>query len=68
MKETMQDIDFILYTGDTARHDRDKDMKRTESDVLEGHKAVVDYFKNAFDIQTIKLVTRKTVVRMHLCF
>ncbi|SAM04850.1 hypothetical protein [Absidia glauca] len=56
MKESLQDIDFIIYTGDTARHDRDKVMKRTEPDILEGHKAVVDYFKNAFDIQTIKLI------------
>jgi hypothetical protein len=65
MKESLQDIDFIIYTGDTARHDRDKDMERTESDILEGHKAVVDYFKNAFDIQTIKLVMRKKKSRSY---
>ncbi|KAI8340845.1 Metallo-dependent phosphatase-like protein [Chlamydoabsidia padenii] len=56
MKESLQDIDFIIYTGDTARHDRDDELSRTETDVLEDHKTVVQFFKNAFNIPTIKLI------------
>ncbi|CAO3592653.1 unnamed protein product [Absidia cylindrospora] len=56
MKESLQDIDFIIYTGDTARHDRDKKMERTESNVLDDHKTVVNYFKKTYDVSSIKLI------------
>ncbi|CAO3594947.1 unnamed protein product [Absidia cylindrospora] len=56
MKESLQDIDFIIYTGDTSRHDRDSDLRRTEVDILEDHKTVVHYFKKAYDVSSIKLI------------
>ncbi|CAG8805739.1 11433_t:CDS:2, partial [Dentiscutata erythropus] len=30
-------IDLIVYTGDSVRHDKDKSFKRTEEQVLDGH-------------------------------
>jgi hypothetical protein len=57
MKESLQDIDFIIYTGDTARHDRDDNIGRSKSDVLDDHKTVVNYFKKTYDVSTIKLVS-----------
>ncbi|KAI8342778.1 Metallo-dependent phosphatase-like protein [Chlamydoabsidia padenii] len=56
MKESLQDIDFIIYTGDTARHDRDDKIERKKSDVLDDHKTVVNYFKKTYDVSTIKLI------------
>ncbi|KAI8090038.1 Metallo-dependent phosphatase-like protein [Halteromyces radiatus] len=56
MKNSLQDIDFILYTGDTARHDRDKKLPRTGADVLEDHKAVIHLFIKTFDVNSIKLI------------
>jgi hypothetical protein len=64
MKESLQDIDFIIYTGDTARHDRDDKIGRSKSDVLDDHKTVVNYFKKTYDVSTIKLVSRKTPSRL----
>lgn len=56
MKKQLQDIDFIIYTGDTARHDRDNNLPRTDKDVLDEHKSVIKYFQKAYDVNTIPLV------------
>ncbi|KAI9259300.1 Metallo-dependent phosphatase-like protein [Sporodiniella umbellata] len=49
LKEHVQDIDFILYTGDTARHDRDKSEPITSEDILTGHKTILKQFESAYD-------------------
>ncbi|KAG2186737.1 hypothetical protein INT44_002963, partial [Umbelopsis vinacea] len=51
-----QDVDFIVYTGDTARHDRDSKLKRTDSDVLAAHKEIVGYFDKTFDLNKVTLL------------
>ncbi|KAI8369581.1 Metallo-dependent phosphatase-like protein [Radiomyces spectabilis] len=56
MKESLQDVDFIIYTGDTARHDRDDDKPRTKDDVLHDHKAVVKYFMDTYDVGDIPFI------------
>ncbi|KAG0192294.1 Endopolyphosphatase [Apophysomyces sp. BC1034] len=56
MKESVQDIDFIIYTGDTARHDRDSKMPRTKDDVFHDHKAIVKYFTDTYDVSKIKWI------------
>ncbi|KAI7871584.1 Metallo-dependent phosphatase-like protein [Spinellus fusiger] len=56
MKKTMTDIDFIIYTGDTARHDRDNAMPRTDDDVLSEHAAVTKYFQDTFNINNVPLI------------
>ncbi|GAA5813317.1 hypothetical protein MFLAVUS_006794 [Mucor flavus] len=56
LKKEIKDIDFILYTGDTVRHDRDDNMPITKKDVLNGHKSVMKYFRSAYDIKNIPYV------------
>ncbi|KAI8584784.1 hypothetical protein K450DRAFT_4839 [Umbelopsis ramanniana AG] len=51
-----QDVDFIVYTGDTARHDRDSKLKRTDSDILAAHKKVLSYFSKTFDMNKVTLL------------
>ncbi|KAJ3192211.1 Endopolyphosphatase [Irineochytrium annulatum] len=48
-----KDADFIIYTGDTARHDRDKKMPRTNDEVLSAHQTLVDYFAKTFDLAKV---------------
>ncbi|GAB5588785.1 hypothetical protein Unana1_03685 [Umbelopsis nana] len=55
-KSTFQDVDFIIYTGDTARHDRDQQLKRTDKDVLLDHKTVLSFFSKTFDLSKTKLI------------
>ncbi|KAI9253397.1 Metallo-dependent phosphatase-like protein [Phascolomyces articulosus] len=43
------DVDFVIYTGDSARHDRDDKFPRTMKNVINEQKIVVDHFKDIFD-------------------
>ena len=45
----IRSVDFIIYTGDTARHDRDGKQDRTAQDVYEDHQLGADYFTKTFD-------------------
>ncbi|KAI8060550.1 Metallo-dependent phosphatase-like protein [Gongronella butleri] len=56
LKNKVPDVDFIIYTGDTARHDRDNALPRTSDDVFNDHKAVLKYFQDTYDVSKIKLV------------
>ncbi|CAG8660522.1 30208_t:CDS:2, partial [Racocetra persica] len=49
-------FDFIVYTGDSVRHDKDKAFKRTEEQVLDAHKTVVEYVRKYFDLSRIKFI------------
>lgn len=49
MSTQAPDVDFIIYTGDSVRHDRDKKSKRTKAQVLEIQSRIVNYFKKSFD-------------------
>ncbi|KAG2203793.1 hypothetical protein INT47_012726 [Mucor saturninus] len=51
LKKEIRDIDFIIYTGDTVRHDRDDDLPRTKKDVIDGHTSVMKYFQSAYDLK-----------------
>ncbi|CEG77435.1 hypothetical protein RMATCC62417_12186 [Rhizopus microsporus] len=48
LKEKVQDVDFILYTGDTARHDRDDDLPISDDDIVDSHQTVLKYFQSAY--------------------
>lgn len=56
LKKEIRDIDFIIYTGDTVRHDRDDDLPRTQSDVINGHKSVMKYFQSAYDTHNVPYI------------
>ncbi|CAG8753563.1 1309_t:CDS:1, partial [Acaulospora colombiana] len=40
LKSNISDIDFIIYTGDFVRHDRDKLIPRTKEEVILGYEIV----------------------------
>lgn len=49
IKENVKDsIDFIVWTGDSARHDSDEKIPRTQSEVLETNRRVADKFVEVF--------------------
>ncbi|KAI8351509.1 Metallo-dependent phosphatase-like protein [Blakeslea trispora] len=56
LKNDITDIDFIIYTGDTVRHDRDGDLPRTKEEVIEGHKTVMKYFRDAYNVKYVPYV------------
>ncbi|KAF7721296.1 Acid sphingomyelinase-like phosphodiesterase 3b [Apophysomyces ossiformis] len=57
MKKQLQDIDFILYTGDSARHNRDKDaLPRTEQEGIEAQRRIVQYFEQTYNLKSIPCI------------
>lgn len=42
------DIDFIIWTGDSARHDNDEDIPRTQKQVIQQNKFMVSKFTEVF--------------------
>jgi hypothetical protein len=47
-----KDPDFIIYTGDTARHDRDKKQPRTVDIIMADHVMAVTYFTKTFNFKS----------------
>ncbi|CAB4396477.1 unnamed protein product [Rhizophagus irregularis] len=56
LKENFQDVDFIIYTGDTLRHERDSKIPLTEDYVKWSHKTIINYIMETFDIDKIKFI------------
>ncbi|KAI8148343.1 Metallo-dependent phosphatase-like protein [Fennellomyces sp. T-0311] len=56
IKENLKDVDFVIYTGDSARHDRDDNLPRSEDNVIAEQKTVVNHFTKVFDISTTKVL------------
>lgn len=50
MKEKFHKVDFVIYTGDSVRHNRDKLQPRMPVEVMRDHRRVIDYFVNSFDM------------------
>jgi len=49
IEENLKDeIDFIVWTGDTARHDNDEKLPRTQKSVYKSNQQVVDRFTDIF--------------------
>jgi len=42
------DIDFVIWTGDSARHDNDKEIPRSEEQILEQNRLLVSKFEQVF--------------------
>ncbi|KAI9297194.1 hypothetical protein K502DRAFT_288312, partial [Neoconidiobolus thromboides FSU 785] len=55
-KEFENQIDFIIDTGDSIRHNRDKSLLRDDSEILSSHKRTVEYYKNAFDLNKMTVI------------
>ncbi|KAL0094594.1 secreted endopolyphosphatase [Phycomyces blakesleeanus] len=56
IKKSLSDVDFVFYTGDTARHERDVLIPRSEKEILEEHTTVIKYFKDICDIHNIPFI------------
>ncbi|KAG5940549.1 hypothetical protein E4U53_007576 [Claviceps sorghi] len=48
-------IDFVVWTGDTARHDSDEDHPRSDKTVLDSNRAVADKMIKTFSSENGKL-------------
>ncbi|KAJ3079696.1 Endopolyphosphatase, partial [Quaeritorhiza haematococci] len=48
--------DFVLWTGDSSRHDRDKDLPRDASEIYSQNAQIVAHFQHTFNVsQTVIL-------------
>ncbi|CAG8494489.1 6796_t:CDS:2, partial [Scutellospora calospora] len=54
LQNNFKNIDFIIFTGDFNRHDRDRLIPRTNEQIISGHKIIVKYFTEIFDPDKIK--------------
>ncbi|KAI1828149.1 Endopolyphosphatase [Xylaria intraflava] len=53
VKEHLRDeIDFVVWTGDSARHDSDEEMPRHNKDILSMNRRIADAFFEAFSDDT----------------
>ncbi|CAG8449758.1 16567_t:CDS:2 [Funneliformis caledonium] len=56
LKENFQDVDFVIYTGDSLRHDRDPNFPFLKEDVILGHEAIVKYVTETFNLSKTKFI------------
>ncbi|CAG8496467.1 15858_t:CDS:2 [Acaulospora morrowiae] len=56
LKKNFSDVDFVIYTGDTCRHERDPNLPLTKTDVLSSHRILVQWFTEYFDVQRVKII------------
>ncbi|CAI2172336.1 1102_t:CDS:2 [Funneliformis geosporum] len=56
LKENFHDADFIIYTGDSLRHDRDSKIPFPNDDVISGHKSIVKYVTESLDLSKTKFI------------
>ncbi|ORX94256.1 Metallo-dependent phosphatase-like protein [Clohesyomyces aquaticus] len=49
IRDNLKDkIDFVVWTGDSARHDNDEKIPRTQEQVIDQNEYVVDRFRDVF--------------------
>lgn len=46
--ENVRDVDFVIWTGDSARHDSDEEIPRTADEVLSTNRWIAEKFQEAF--------------------
>ncbi|KAI8991070.1 Metallo-dependent phosphatase-like protein [Mycotypha africana] len=56
LKNEIDDIDFIIYTGDSVRHNRDDEMKKSDDEIVDIHKSVLKYFQSAYDTKKVPFI------------
>ncbi|KAJ5664376.1 Endopolyphosphatase Ppn1p-related protein [Penicillium longicatenatum] len=52
------DIDFVIWTGDSARHDNDERIPRTEEEILEFNKFMADKWVEMYGVRENDVGTR----------
>ncbi|KAI7899685.1 Metallo-dependent phosphatase-like protein [Cokeromyces recurvatus] len=53
LKKEINQIDFIIYTGDTVRQNRDANLPVTHDQVIKGHTLVAEYVLKSFPKGTL---------------
>jgi endopolyphosphatase len=49
IKDNLADqIDFVIWTGDSARHDNDEKLPRTQKEIIASNEYMVDALTNVF--------------------
>ncbi|KXS09292.1 hypothetical protein M427DRAFT_239371 [Gonapodya prolifera JEL478] len=51
-----QAIDFVLWTGDSSRHDRDSKMPRKYKDIVDANSRIVSLFSNTFNLSSSPVI------------
>lgn len=46
--ENVRDVDFVVWTGDSARHDSDEEIPRTADEVLNANRWIAEKFQEVF--------------------
>lgn len=46
--QVRDEIDFVIWTGDSARHDSDESIQRSEKEVLDSNRMLADKFAEVF--------------------
>lgn len=46
--QVKDEVDFVIWTGDSARHDSDETVERTEKEVLDTNRLLADKFAEVF--------------------
>ncbi|KAI9106028.1 Metallo-dependent phosphatase-like protein [Phlyctochytrium arcticum] len=49
-------VDFVLWTGDSSRHDRDKGLPRDTSEVISQNAEIVYYMRRTFNLKKTVIV------------
>ena len=57
LRNELSPVQFVVYTGDSVRHDRDELMERTYAEVEEGNRMVVQWFVDEFVKNGIAVVS-----------
>ncbi|KAK7941123.1 calcineurin-like phosphoesterase [Apiospora aurea] len=47
-KNVQDEVDFVIWTGDSARHDSDESIERTEKEVIKTNRMIADGLAGAF--------------------
>ncbi|PAV20894.1 vacuolar endopolyphosphatase [Pyrrhoderma noxium] len=55
-KHWAKEIDFVIWTGDTARHDNDREIPRTPDEIYDLNRAVVRRMTEVFTTRGIPVV------------
>ncbi|KAI9495013.1 Metallo-dependent phosphatase-like protein [Zychaea mexicana] len=61
------DVDFVIYTGDSARHDRDDDLPRSMENVINEQKEVVGHFNKIFGPKVYPVIGNNDVEPHNSC-
>ncbi|KAF0342636.1 secreted endopolyphosphatase [Gigaspora margarita] len=56
INKNFRDVDFVIYTGDTVRHNFDPYNTLSKEDVLNDHRLAVSNFMNTFDSKRTKII------------